>query len=66
MPSSRTSVGALLLVLAVVMAGLFVAVDAISAAPSPDQRLTVYKAKHFVPVGTQAASETPPLRLRLL
>ena len=66
MPSNRTSVGALLLVLAVVMAGLYVAVDAISTIPTTDQRLTVYKARHFVPVGTQAATETPAVRFRLL
>jgi len=66
MPSSRTSVGALLLVLVAVLAGLFVAVDAISAVPTGDQRLTVYKARHFVPVGEQAARDVPPVRFRLL
>jgi hypothetical protein len=49
MPSTRTSYGALLLALAAVVVGLFVAVDAIAAAPKPDRHFTVYKAKHFAP-----------------
>jgi hypothetical protein len=49
MPSSRTSYGALLLALAAVIVGLFVAVDAIAAAPKADGQITVYKAKHFAP-----------------
>ncbi len=49
MPSNRTSFGALLLAFAAVVVGFLVAVDALAAAQNPDNRLAVYKARHFAP-----------------